>query len=81
VELLGLLGIPAAMTMAILKYRLYDIDRRFHRARYDAERTLAEFAVRLKDAVDLDTVRDDLTALVHQVLEPAHISVWMKERS
>jgi hypothetical protein len=53
------------------------VDRRFHRARYDADRTIAAFAIRLKDAVDLDSVRDDLTAVVHQVLEPAHISVWM----
>ena len=56
------------------------VDRRFHRARYDAERTIAAFAVRLKDAVDLDAVRNDLTAVVHQVLEPAHISVWMSDR-
>jgi len=56
------------------------VDRRFHRARYDADRTIAAFAVRLKDAVDLDSVRDDLTAVVHQVLEPAHVSIWMKER-
>jgi hypothetical protein len=53
------------------------VDRRFHRGRYDADRTIAAFAIRLKDAVDLDSVRDDLTAVVHQVLEPAHISVWM----
>jgi uncharacterized membrane protein len=55
------------------------VDRRFHRARYDADRTIATFAIRLKDAVDLDSVRDDLTAVVHQVLEPAHISVWMTD--
>jgi hypothetical protein len=53
------------------------VDRRFNRARYDADRTVAAFAARLKDAVDLDSVRDDLTGVVHQALEPAHVSVWI----
>ena len=56
------------------------VDRRFNRARYDAERTVAAFAARLKDAVDLDSVRDDLAGVVQQVLEPAHLSVWMSRR-
>jgi len=137
-----LFGIPAAMTIAILKHRLYDIDRiisrtleyvivtgllagvyaglvllatqalpvslstpvavavatltaaalfsplrrrvqrivdrRFNRARYDAESTVAAFAARLKDTVDLDSVRDDLAGVVHQALEPAHVSVWIR---
>jgi hypothetical protein len=51
------------------------VDRRFNRARYDADRTVAAFAARLKDAVDLDSIRDDLAGAVHQALEPAHISV------
>jgi hypothetical protein len=56
------------------------VDRRFNRARYDADRTVALFAARLKDAVDLDSVRDDLAGVVQKALEPAHISVWMNER-
>ena len=54
------------------------VDRRFNRARYDAELTVAAFAARLKDAVDLDAVRDDLTGVVHQALEPAHVSMWIR---
>ena len=56
------------------------VDRRFSRARYDGEQTVAAFAVRLKDAVDLDWVRDDLASVVQKALEPAHVSVWMNER-
>jgi hypothetical protein len=56
------------------------VDRRFNRARYDADRTIAAFAARLKDAVDLDSVRDDLAGVVHQALEPAHVSVWISQR-
>jgi len=56
------------------------VDRRFNRAQYDTEATVTAFAARLKDAVDLDWVRDDLAATVHQALEPAHISVWISHR-
>ena len=54
------------------------VDRRFNRARYDADRMVAEFAARLKDAVDLDAVRYDLADVVHAALEPAHVSVWVR---
>jgi len=53
------------------------VDRRFNRARYDADQTVAAFAARLKDAVDLNSVRSDLASTVHQALEPAHLSVWV----
>jgi hypothetical protein len=42
--------------------------------------TVADFAARLEDAVDLDSVRADLAGVVHQALEPAHVSVWLSER-
>jgi hypothetical protein len=38
---------------------------------------VAAFAARLKDAVDLNAVQDDLTGVVHQALEPAHVSIWV----
>jgi hypothetical protein len=53
------------------------VDRRFNRARYDADQTVTAFAARLKDAVDLDSVRDDLADTVHRALEPEHLSVWV----
>jgi hypothetical protein len=56
------------------------VDRRFNRARYDAKATVAMFAARVKDAVDLDSVRDDLAGVVQQALEPAHMSVWITLR-
>jgi MFS family permease len=54
------------------------VARRFNRARYDADQTVAAFAARLKDAVDLDAVRTDLAAVVQRTLEPAHVSVWIR---
>jgi hypothetical protein len=41
---------------------------------------VAVFAARLKDTVDLDSVRDDLASVVYQALEPAHVSVWISHR-
>ena len=55
------------------------VDRRFNRTRYDADQTVAAFAARLQDTVDLDSVRDDLASVVHQALEPAHVSLWISQ--
>jgi hypothetical protein len=56
------------------------VDRRFNRARYDADQMVTAFAARLNNAVDLDSVRSDLAGVVHQALEPAHFSVWISQR-
>ena len=53
------------------------VDRRFNRAGYDAEATVAAFSARLRDAVDLETVRLDLLAVVSHAVEPAHASIWI----
>ncbi len=56
------------------------VNRRFNRARYDHEATVATFGARLKDAVNLDAVREDLTGVVHRALEPAHVSGLISRR-
>jgi len=53
------------------------VDRRFNRARYDADLVVAAFAARLQDGVDLETVRADLGGTVQGALEPEHLSVWL----
>ena len=54
------------------------VDRRFNRARYDAEATVAAFTTRLRDAVDLETVRRELLHAVDRAVEPAHVSLWIR---
>ena len=71
--------VAAALFNPLRRRVQHAVDRRFNRARYSADLTVAAFASRLKDAVDLDSVREDLAAVVQKALEPAHTSVWMNE--
>jgi hypothetical protein len=53
------------------------VDRRFNRARYDAEAVVAAFSARMRHTVDFDLVRDDLIGVADEVFQPAHLSVWL----
>ncbi len=55
------------------------VDRRFNRARYDAEATIASFTARLRDAVDVEKVRSELLEVVNRAVEPAHATVWIRQ--
>jgi hypothetical protein len=54
------------------------VDRRFNRARYDADATVAAFASRLRDEVDLERVQRDLLDVVRRSVEPSHVAVWVR---
>jgi O-antigen/teichoic acid export membrane protein len=92
----GQLGIPVCLGVAILKYRLFEINRIVSRTLAYAIVTallvgvyagivllathVAAFAVRLKDAVDQDAIQADLASVVQQALEPVHVTVWTSDR-
>jgi hypothetical protein len=69
--------LAAAALFAPLRRRVqHAVDRRFNRARYDADLIVAAFAARLQDSVDLSAVHADLAATIEQALQPEHLSVW-----
>jgi hypothetical protein len=70
--------LAAAALFSPLRRRVQRIvDRRFNRAHYDAEATVAAFAGRLRGSVDLASIQAELAATVDQAFEPTHVSVWV----
>ena len=72
--------VAAALVNPVRRRVQHAVDRRFNRARYDAERIVGAFAAGLQGAVDLATLSDSLAGAVQQALEPAHQSIWLRDR-
>jgi hypothetical protein len=54
------------------------VDRRFDRTRYDGQRVVDTFALRLRDEVDLDRLRTAFVATADEAVRPDGASVWLR---
>jgi hypothetical protein len=70
--------VVAAVALPVRR-RLQEVfDRRFNRRAYNAAHTIDAFSGRLRDQIDLDTLRYELLAVVHETMQPADATVWLR---
>ena len=57
------------------------IDRRFFRSKYDATQTLATFAQKARDEVEIDALTAEIINVVQASMQPEQIDVWLRPAS
>ena len=54
------------------------VDHRFNRPRYDAERMVEAFQVRLRRELDLNQLETDLRNVTYKTVSPEHVALWLR---
>lgn len=81
VAIAGSTLVVAALFRPVRRHVQQGVDRRFHRARYDAQRAAEQFGQRLRDEVDLDQVADELAAVTARTVAPTSVGIWLRPRA
>jgi hypothetical protein len=68
-----------AVFQPVLRRVRRDVDRRFDRARYDAEQTVAKFSDRLRDDIDIGSLNSDLDATIRDAISPRSVGIWLRD--
>jgi hypothetical protein len=55
------------------------IDRRFFRQKYDAAKTLEAFAATVRNETDLDALTAELLRVIQETMQPATLSIWLRD--
>ncbi len=76
--LVGSTLVIAALFQPLRRLLQTIIDRRFYRRKYDAAKVMAAFGTTLRTEVDVDTLREQLLAIVQETMQPAHVSLWIR---
>ncbi len=71
----------AALFAPLRRWVQHGVDRKFNRAHYDAEATIAQFRASVRDEVDLPSVRSHLLEAVQLAVQPTHVDLWVRERT